>query len=197
MTLRRVTLRLVLRIAILLMALVAVPVLSKAAPPAGLVDQSGQSFDDAAMRKGWHLMYFGFTNCPEVCPTSLFEMTASLDLLPEASRRLITPVFVTLDPARDTAERMADYVKPLGHGFVTVSGTQEAIDRFAAANKIIAIRNGLPGEDYTVDHSSFVLLFDPAGREVERFPYAMDYREVAERIAARLVSAPKAPPVGG
>lgn len=183
---RSISLRLAMGGMLLAMSATSLSAASSAAPPAGLVDQTGRAFDEAAMRKGWHLVYFGFTHCPEVCPTSLFEMTASLDLVPEASRKLVTPVFVTLDPARDTAQGMAEYVKPLGHGFVTVSGTQEAIDSFAAAHKIIAIRNGLPGEDYTVDHSSFVLLLDPAGQEIERFPYAMDYREVAERIAAHL-----------
>lgn len=197
MTVQSVSFRYVIRAVALAMAVIGSSAPSIAAPPAGLVDQAGQAFDEAAMRKGWHLIYFGFTNCPEVCPTSLFEMTASLDLVPEVSRRLVTPVFVTLDPARDTAQRMADYVKPLGHGFVTVSGTQEAIDRFASENRIIAIRNGLPGEDYTVDHSSYVILFDPSGREVERFPYAMDYREVAQRITARMVGAPTVPSAGG
>ncbi len=158
----------------------------------GLVDQTGASFDQTSLSGGFHLVYFGFTNCPEVCPTSLFEMTAAIDLLPEAERAKVTPIFVTLDPARDTSELMARYVQPLGHGFVTVSGPVEAIDRFAAQNRIVAVRN-LPEPDgsYSVDHSSEVILFGPDGREIERFPYSMDYREVAQRLGNHVASTPR------
>ena len=175
---------------LLMVAAAGVPSSASASQELGLVDQNGKGFSDTSLTGGWHLVYFGYTNCPDVCPTSLFEMTAAIDLLPEASRSAVTPVFVTVDPARDSAQRMADYVKPLGHGFVTVSGPVEATDRFAFRHKIVAVRNGVPGEDYSVDHSSFVLLFDPGGQEVERFPYEMDYHEVARRIAGHMAAAP-------
>ncbi|WP_058636227.1 SCO family protein [Aureimonas ureilytica] len=166
------------------------------AAAAGLVDQTGRAFDEAALGGGWHLVYFGYTNCPDICPTSLFEMTAALDLLPEASRAEITPVFITLDPARDTAEVMARYVQPLGHGFVTVSGDETSVDRFAFRHRIVAVRNVHQGANYSVDHTSSVLLFGPDGREVERFPYEMDFHEVARRMAAHMAAAPARAPGG-
>ncbi|SES28509.1 SCO family protein [Rhizobium sp. NFR03] len=157
-----------------------------ASVPPGLVDQQGRTFDAASLKGRWHLMYFGFTHCPEVCPTSLFEMTAALDLLAPVQQEQITPVFVTVDPKRDTPELMAAYVKPLGHGIVTVSGDVEAIDRFAISRRIVAVRNIQDGPDYTVDHTSSVQLLDPQGREVERFPYDMDYHEVSRRIGTHM-----------
>ncbi len=159
---------------------------------AGLVDQTGAAFDERSLTGGFHLVYFGFTNCPEICPTSLFEMTAAIDLLPEGERAKVTPVFVTLDPARDTSAVMARYVEPLGHGFVTVTGPLEAIDRFANRNRILVVRHvpDAAGE-YSVDHTSEVLLFGPDGRQIERFPYSMDYREVARRLADHLAAAPR------
>lgn len=170
-----------------IIALLACPAF--AAEPAGLVDQTGAPFDERSLTGGFHLVYFGFTNCPEVCPTSLFEMTAAIDLLPEAERTKVKPVFITLDPARDTSETMARYVEPLGHGFMTVSGDVAAVDRFATANGIVAVRQ-MPEADgsYSVDHSSEVILYGPDGRQMERFPYTMDYREVAARVAARLAA---------
>lgn len=175
----------------LIIALLACP--SLAAEPAGLVDQTGAPFDERSLSGGFHLVYFGFTNCPEVCPTSLFEMTAAIDLLPEAERTKVKPVFITLDPARDTSETMARYVEPLGHGFTTVSGDVTAVDRLAAANGIFAVRH-VPEADgsYNVDHSSEVLLFGPDGRQLERFPYSMDFHDVARRLAVHVTKAPRA-----
>lgn len=181
----------IVKLLLVLTGLLALPAL--AGPRAGgLSDQTGAPFDERSLQGGFHLVYFGFTNCPEICPTSLFEMTAAIDLLPDEHRAKVTPVFVTLDPARDTSAVMARYVQPLGHGFVTVSGPVEAIDRFAATAGIFAVRH-VPdaGGNYSVDHSSEVLLFGPDGRQLERFPYSMDFREVAVRLAAHVAGTPR------
>ena len=165
--------------------------------PKGLFTQDGRRFDEASLTGGWHLVYFGYTQCPDICPTSLFEMTAAIDRLPVELRPRVTPVFVTVDPARDTSAVMSNYVKPLGHGFVTVSGDIESIDRFAFRNKIVAIRHLDQGADYLVDHSSYLLLFGPDGREIERFPYDMDFQEVSRRIGAHMAATSPASPGAG
>lgn len=160
----------------------------------GLVDGRGEPYDVWSADKGWRLMYFGFTHCPEICPTSLFEMTAALDLVAERERRLVTPVFATVDPARDTPEVMSRYVSPLGYPFVTLTGPTDTMQRLAWRYGIIAVRAGASsGGSYSVDHSSLVLLVDPSGEAVERFPYAMTYEEVARRVEARLKGAPLPP----
>jgi protein SCO1/2 len=162
------------------------------ANPVGLVDQAGRVFSEASLQEEWHLVYFGYTHCPDICPTSLFEMTVAIDLLAPAERERITPVFVTLDPARDTPDVMARYVEPLGHGLVAVSGSEEAVTSLAFRHGIVAVRNVQQGKNYTVDHTSSVLLIGPGGKEVERFPYSMDFNDVAKSIQAHMTAPPPA-----
>ncbi|WAJ27840.1 SCO family protein [Antarcticirhabdus aurantiaca] len=170
---------------------VAVPASAPVAP-LGTVDGAGRPFDLAATGSDFSLVYFGYTHCPEICPTSLFEMKAAIDRLDPAARARITPVFVTLDPVRDTPAVMSAYIAPLGGNFVTVSGTLEVIDRLAWAYQVVVVRNIEASRDYTVDHTTSVLLLGPGGRVVERFPYEMDYREVSRRIAGHLAAAAEA-----
>ncbi|KQT50841.1 hypothetical protein ASG43_06150 [Aureimonas sp. Leaf454] len=172
------------------------PMVSPSERPAlpGLVDGHGAPYDPWDDAKGWRLMYFGFTNCPNICPTSLFEMAAALDLVAPKIRSKITPVFATVDPARDTPAVMSRYVVPLTYTFTTLTGPIETMDKLAWTYKIITARpKTTDGQPYSVDHSSIVLLLDPSGAAVERFAYAVTYQEVARRVEARVRGTPVPP----
>jgi protein SCO1/2 len=138
------------------------------------------------------MIYFGYTNCPDICPTTLFEMGAALDLLGSDARTKVQPIFVTVDPDRDTPPSIKAYLEPLGHGFIGVTGSTAAVDAYAWDHQVVVMRSIGEGQTYTVDHTSSVLLLAPDGSVAERFPYEMDYREVARRMGERIVGSPLA-----
>jgi len=103
--------------------------------PFALVDQHGKKVTDRDFRGRYMLIFFGFTHCPDICPAELQVISASLDELgPKAEE--VVPIFVTLDPERDTPEVMADYVKNFGSRFVGLTGSAEAIAEAAKAYRV-------------------------------------------------------------
>lgn len=107
--------------------------------------------------------FFGFTHCPEICPTTLFEMTSRLDELGPAAERL-NVVFVTVDPERDTPEHLARYLESFDPRIVGLSGTAEQVADAARTFGITYRKVPLEGGEYTMDHTASVLLFDETGR---------------------------------
>jgi protein SCO1/2 len=115
------------------------------------------------------LIYFGFTYCPDVCPTELGLMASALDLLgPDASR--VLPVLITIDPARDTAAALADYVSRFHPALIGLTGTEEEIATAARAFRVYYRKIQPPGaSDYLMDHSSFIYLVGPDGKVRQLF----------------------------
>jgi protein SCO1/2 len=147
--------------------------LSHAAAPLALIDThfaltrlDGHDVTDADYRGKWLLIYFGYTFCPDVCPTTLGQMGSALDAL-GAGADAFQPIFVTLDPARDSAKVMTDYLKAFGPRFIGLRGSgtdiAETAERFHAYYRLRGIGNG----QYTVDHSSYIYVIDPQGKFVE------------------------------
>lgn len=156
--------------------------------PFRLTDHTGKAVTDADYRGKYLLIYFGYTFCPDVCPTELSTMAAALDALgPEAER--VQPLFVTVDPERDTVAHLAEYV-PLFHPrLIGLTGTPEQVRDVARAYRVYAAKSpGSAGENYLMDHSSFVYLMGPDGKFVAVFPGAAGSEKMAGDIKKRIGS---------
>lgn len=128
-----------------------------------LTDHNGQARSLADFRGKVVAVFFGFTHCPDVCPTTLAEMAQVLsELGPDAQR--VQVLFITVDPDRDTPEVLKQYVPSFNPGFLGLSGDSDAIARTAKEFKVFYQKQPLPGGGYSVDHSAGTYIFDPAGR---------------------------------
>lgn len=155
--------------------------------PFTLVDQTGREVTDQDFRGRYMLIYFGYSFCPDVCPTELQIMSQALDALGPAAKQ-VQPVFVTVDPERDTVETLADYVKHFRPDLVGLTGSAEQIAKVTTAYKVYAARNPTPSdpENYSVSHSSMTYLMDPKGKFVTVFPYGTQPGEMAQGIRTHL-----------
>ena len=147
---------------------------AKIGGPFALVDQDGRPRTDRDFAGRWRIMYFGYTFCPDVCPTEMQTIAAGLkafaDGHPDQARRVV-PIFVTVDPRRDTPAVLKQFVSAFGPNMVGLTGTPAEIDRVADAYKIFhAIGAAQPGGGYLVDHSNQAYLFDPAGKPIALLP---------------------------
>ncbi len=145
-----------------------------------LVATDGTEFSEATLREGPSAVFFGFVHCPDVCPTTLGDIASWQEELGDDAEDLRV-FFVTVDPERDTPEVLADYVSWVP-GVTGVSGTREETDKALAAFRVYARQVPLSSGDYTMDHSSYVLLFDGRGRFVE----PIGYQEGHDRAVAKL-----------
>jgi len=144
-----------------------------------LVTTSGAPFTEETLEGGPSAVFFGFTHCPEVCPTSLGDIaTWQEELGPDEQLRVF---FVTVDPERDTVDVLRDYVTWVP-GAEGVSGTPEEVDKALRAFRVYARKVPLEGGDYTMDHSANVLLFDEDGRFFEPVGYQEDFDRVLAKI---------------
>jgi protein SCO1/2 len=137
--------------------------------PFALVDHTGKPTTDREFRGKLLLLYFGFTYCPDVCPTDLQAIGAALERLGK-SGEAVQPVFVTLDPERDTSERLASYVRFFHPRFIGLTGDEGAIWQAARAYKVYYAKVQTRGQGYTVDHSGYVYLMDRDGKYLGFFP---------------------------
>jgi protein SCO1/2 len=153
-----------------------------------LVDQTGAVRTEADFRGAFMLVYFGYTFCPDVCPVALSTMGAALDSLGERGAD-VTPVFITVDPARDTVARLKDYAAHFHPRLVALTGTAERVAATARAYRVYFAKrgdDGPEGDEYLVDHTSIVYLMDPEGRYVLHFTHETSAAEMVARIAEHL-----------
>lgn len=148
-----------------------------------LTDQRGREFTPGALRGRWSLVFAGFTHCPDACPTTL-AMLDTLDERLRADGGGIQVVFLSVDPGRDTTERLAEYVSHFNPRFVGVTGVQDEIDAFCRDLGIAYVRNPGVGGDYSVDHSAALVLIDPRARVVGYFRPPHDADALAADLAA-------------
>jgi len=126
-----------------------------------LVDASGAKVDQTMFQGQPSLLFFGYTHCPDVCPTTMADMATWFEQLGPDARNL-KAFFVTVDPERDTPEVLADYVGWLDGKVTAVTGTRAEIDKITAAWKVLGERVG-EGDDYTVNHTASVFLVNAQG----------------------------------
>ena len=136
----------------------------KTISPFKLAEHDGSSFDLEALRGKWSFVYFGYTHCPDVCPTTLADLASAVRKLgPEGDR--VQVLFVTVDPKRDTRELLARYVPAFDPRFLGLRGDVEATARVTKEFRVYAAeREGKTPESYTVEHSAQTFAFDPQGR---------------------------------
>lgn len=158
----------------------------RALAPIALIDHDGRPFDNASLQGAWTFLFFGFTNCPDVCPMTmriLAQVEQRLSDLPDAQRPRV--VLVSVDPKRDTPEQLAKYVKYFNPAFLGVTGEQSSLDEFTRKIGVPVAISETGDGGYTVDHSAAIFLIDPRGRIRALFsaPHvadsiAADYRRV-------------------
>jgi cytochrome oxidase Cu insertion factor (SCO1/SenC/PrrC family) len=152
--------------------------------PFRLTDQHGKTVSDTDFRGKYMLVVFGYTFCPDVCPAELQVVTAALDALgPKAER--IQPVFITIDPERDTVGQLAVYAGNFHPRLVLLTGSSAAIADVAKAYRVYYAKaegSASAGRDYLMDHSSIIYLMGPDGQFVRHFTYTTDAATLAEQL---------------
>ena len=152
--------------------------------PFELSDQAGARFGRERLEGRWSLVFFGFTHCPDVCPTTLAALGSAVEKLrPAAGGDAYQVVFVSVDPERDTPAAIAQYVSHFGPGVVGITGSNEALERLTRQLGVVHMRVG-EGEDYLIDHSAQILLLDPQARLVGVLSPPHAGAAIAERTRA-------------
>jgi len=154
--------------------------------PFTLTDQHGKAKGLADFRGKLVLLYFGYTFCPDVCPTDLAAIARVLELLgPDADK--VQPVFVTLDPGRDTQELLRNYVGNFSPRFVALRGTEAEVRRVANLYRVYFEKVPVPGASaYVVDHTAFIYLVDRDGDYIGFFPPGTAGERMAALVRERL-----------
>ncbi len=154
--------------------------------PFRMQDQAGRTVTEADFAGRFMLVYFGFTYCPDVCPTELGTIAAAMDLL-EGQEERVVPVFVTVDPERDTAEVMADYVARFHPRMVGLTGNAEQVSAMARAYRVYYAKVTRPEmSQYLMDHSSFIYLVGPDGRVRALFRPESAPEAIAQAVRGQL-----------
>jgi protein SCO1/2 len=150
--------------------------------PFALVDQNGATVTEAALKGHPSLIYFGYTFCPDVCPTTLFDAANWMkELGPDADK--LQFYFVTVDPERDTREVIAEYLTAFDSRMIGLTGSRQAVDKALSAFRIYSRK--VPGENggnYTMDHNASVYMFDAEGRFAGAIAYQEPEGEVLPKI---------------
>jgi cytochrome oxidase Cu insertion factor (SCO1/SenC/PrrC family) len=163
--------------------------LSGRAPVGGpfeLTDQAGHRRTDADFRGKLVVLYFGYTSCPDVCPTELQSISLALDQL-GAAVNSVQPLFITVDPERDTPARLADFVSSFHPRLIGLTGSLPDIRKTAIAYRTFFAKNSpTPSGDYAVDHTGFIYLVGKDGRYLGFLPPGSTPDAIADAIRARL-----------
>ena len=152
--------------------------------PFTLVDHQGRPVTEANFKGRFMLVYFGYTFCPDVCPTALTDMGDALGVLGEAAEK-VTPVFITVDPDQDTPEHLKEYLKFFHPRIVGLTGTPEQTAAALKAYKVFAAKAPVEGEDagdYLMEHTSIIYLMGPDGAYKAHFSHGASAEDMAEGI---------------
>jgi protein SCO1 len=149
--------------------------------PFQLVDQNGRPFTDADLTGKWHLVFFGYTHCPDVCPTTLNNLSLALDRLGQKHDR-VGIVFITVDPERDTPAALKSYIASFDAPVTALTGTQEQVAEAEKAYRVYSAKRPTGGGDYDMDHSAVIYVMDPQGRFTATFTPDTSGDAVAERM---------------
>lgn len=156
----------------------------RALPTFELIDGSGEAFRTRDFSGHWSFVYFGYSYCPDICPMSMLEMSKIADALDDGGSDIPVAFYlVSLDPERDTPDRMGEYAAYFNPEFIGLTGEPDQIDLFArAAGVIYELPEDRSTETYLVGHSSFITLLDPNGRIHAFFTGDLDGRNIASEF---------------
>lgn len=158
--------------------------------PFDLVAHTGERMRDTDFGDRHLLVYFGFTYCPDICPAELWTMSAAIDQLGEAGEA-VQPLFITIDPERDTVDLLKDYVPLFHERMVGLTGTPDEIREVAQAYRVYYARaESDSASTYLMDHSAFVYLMGPDGSLKDIYRQGMAPEAMAEQIAEHLEPSP-------
>ena len=152
--------------------------------PFNLIDHNGQIVTEKSYVGKYLLVFFGYTFCPDVCPTTLTNISNTMDLLDDLSTKII-PLFITVDPIRDTPGHLKEYVSYFHPKLVALTGSEEQIKAVSKAYRVYFAKsepNKDDQEDYLMDHSSITYLIGPDGKFIEHFSHGMEPEKIAERL---------------
>ncbi|KAF7354821.1 Lysophospholipid acyltransferase [Mycena sanguinolenta] len=152
--------------------------------PFSLTTHTGATYTEKDLLGKWSMVYFGFTNCPDICPAEMDKMGLVLEAAEKEHGKIFNPVFVSVDPARDSPSRIAVYLKDFHPAFIGLVGSYQAVKAVCKAYRVYFSTppNAKPEDDYLVDHSIFVYLMDPQGRFMEAFGQTVTTDEMLEKI---------------
>lgn len=153
--------------------------------PFSLVDQDGKPITEADMKGKPFLVFFGFTHCPDICPTKLFEMSQVLNIV-EKDKPEIAALFVSVDPERDTPEVLKRYLSSFNPRIKGLTGDQAAVDGMVKAYRAYAKKVPLEDGTYTMDHTSIVYLMNEQGEFVTSLNMTKRDSEIAEEVVQAL-----------
>ena len=179
---------------IVVLGLTQIPRLLQLAPqpapiggPFTLSDTQGRTVDDNDFRGKLMLVYFGYTFCPDVCPTTLNQMMRAYAALSPAQQAQVAPIFITVDPDRDNIHVMDQYVTSFSPALVGLTGSSEQVAATERGYHVFARKSGT-GEDYTMDHSSIIYLMGKDGRFLRHFNGDAKDGEIADGLKQALGS---------
>jgi protein SCO1/2 len=183
-------------IAIAIALVLSQPLVRAANPPVTiggpftLTSPDGATVTEQTYRGKWLLVYFGYTSCPDICPTALLEITAALEKLGADADRL-QPLFITVDPRRDTPAVMGNYTQSFDPRIVGLTGTPQQIAAVAEEYGVYYLphRSGPDAESDLMDHSTYLYLMDPEGKFVRGFDADTQGDRIAEAVRGAMAKA--------
>ncbi len=151
--------------------------------PFSLVDQTGKRVTEKDFLGRPMLIFFGYRNCPDICPSGLQVVTAALEKLGDRAKDL-QPVFITVDPARDTPEKLAEYLKSFSPRFTGLSGTPEEVAAAAKAYRVYyqKVEDEKFKDTYSMDHSAIFYLMGADGQFITHIPHTTDVDKVVAAL---------------
>lgn len=151
--------------------------------PFSLIDHTGKHVTDKDYLGRYMLVFFGYTNCPDVCPAGLQVMSAALDKLGKHADEIV-PIFITLDPARDTPEKLATYVKAFSPRLIGLTGSESDITATAKAYRVYfqKVPDDKDPKSYTIDHSAIFYLMGKDGKLLAPIPHTNDVEQLAASL---------------
>ena len=139
------------------------PLSSAIGGPFHLVDQNGNAFTEADLKGKWHLVFFGYTHCPDTCPTALNEISLALDKLGKQSNQ-VGVVFISVDPERDSPQVLKSYIASFDAPIIGLTGSADEVKQAAGDYRVYYAKHPTSGGDYDMDHSAVIYIMDPQGR---------------------------------
>lgn len=158
--------------------------------PFKMHDLEGKEFTEQNLLGQWTLLYFGFTFCPDICPEELDKMSEALDILDENKKLpTVQPIFISIDPDRDTPEKLKVYLEDFHPRMFALTGTNEETKATAKTYRVYYSRPEPDGsDDYLVDHTIIMYLISPSGEFVQHYGQLMTPQEMAAGIAKKILS---------
>ena len=158
--------------------------------PFTLTDHTGKTRTEQDLKGSYSLIYFGYTFCPDVCPTALQAISNAMGRLGKDLQDNITPIFITIDPSRDTVEHLSLYLENFHPRMIGLTGTEVQIAKVARAYRIFYTKSKDTDSttDYLMDHSSIVFLMDPKGMYVTHFTHTSTPERMAKALKLKIGS---------